>query len=489
MTSYNGRSARVALADIAHRVMIERGLEPDFSPAALTELAAIRGPAPIGGVRDLRDLLWCSIDNDDSRDLDQLSVAEALPNGSTRILVAIADVASVVKQNTAIDRHAAHNTTSVYTAAKIFPMLPERLSTDLTSLNLNEDRRAVVVEMVFDRAAVMRQSSVFEAAVHNRAKLAYDSVAPWLDGTAPPPAPLAAVPGLEANLRLQNEVAKKLRVLRHQRGALTLETIHARPIFDGAVLRELVAERTNSAKALIADLMIAANGVTAEFLAHRRFPSIRRIVRTPKNWDRIVDLALEHGTRLPPNADGRALSEFLVAQRERDPVHFPDLSLSVVKLIGAGEYVVEKPGETTPGHFGLAAKDYAHSTAPNRRFPDVLTQRLVKAALAGAPVPYGGEELEDLAKHCTEQEDEAKKTERQVGKSAAALLLGPRVGETFTGIVTGAGEKGTWIRVLRPPVEGKLGGDLTRLQVGSRVEAKLVHVDVERGYIDFVALR
>jgi len=489
MTSYQGRPARVALAEIAHRVMIERGMEPDFSPAALTELAAIRGAAPVDGVRDLRGMLWCSIDNDDSRDLDQLSVAEKLGDGSTRIYVAIADVAALVKLHSALDQHAAHNTTSVYTAGQIFPMLPERLSTDLTSLNPDQDRRAVVVEMTFDRSAALRASSVYEAAVHNRAKLAYDSVAAWLDGAAPAPAALSAVAGLEDNLRWQDEIAQKLRAIRHERGALTLETIQARAVFEGTVLRELAPERSNSAKALIEDLMIAANGVTAEFLARRRFPSVRRIVRTPKNWDRIVDLALEHGTRLPPMPDGRALGEFLIQARAADPVHFPDLSLSVVKLIGAGEYVIEMPGEQTPGHFGLAVKDYAHSTAPNRRFPDLLTQRLVKAALAGAPVPYAQDELERLSAHCTEQEDEAKKIERQVGKSAAALLLGPRIGATFTGIVTGAGEKGTWVRLLHPPVEGKVGGDVTRLQVGARIQVKLAHVDVERGYLDFIALR
>jgi exoribonuclease-2 len=475
------------LQEIAHRVMSDQGLEPDFAPAALVQLAGIKQGASLQGARDLRDRLWCSIDNDDSRDLDQLSVAEPLPGGGVKILVAIADVAAVVAKGSPIDEHAAQNTTSVYTAALIFPMLPERLSTDLTSLGFAVDRRAVVVEMEFSPGAQLLNSAVYEAAVRNRAKLAYDSVAPWLDGTGPAPAALAAVPGLDANLRLQDGIARKLRQIRHERGALTLETIHARPIFDGAILRELAPEKTNSAKALIADLMIAANGVTAQFLASHRFPSVRRVVRVPKNWDRIVALALVHGTRLPPTPDGRALGEFLVQAREADPTHFPDLSLSVVKLIGAGEYVVEVPGENTaPGHFGLAAKDYAHSTAPNRRFPDVLTQRLVKAALAGSPPPYSGEELDGLAKHCTEQEDMAKKVERQVGKSAAAILLGPRIGEVFDGIVTGAADKGTWVRIVHPPVEGKVVSGRNHLQVGDRIRVKLVHVDVARGYIDFV---
>ena len=324
MTTFSGRSPRVILADIARRVMIERGMEPEFSPAAVAEISRISAPAVVSGVRDLRTLLWCSIDNDDSRDLDQLTVAESLPNGAVKILVAIADVAVLVRRGSAIDQHAQHNTTSVYTAGGIFPMLPERLSTDLTSLADVSDRRAVVVEMIFDRATRMTQSAVYEAAVHNYAKLAYNSVAAWLDGAGPAPERIAATPGLAENLRLQDRVAQELRRLRHERGALTLETLQARPIFDGGVLRELAPERSNRAKALIEDFMIAANGVTARFLGARGSPSVRRVVRTPKNWDRLVTLALEHGARLPPQPDGRALGEFLIAAREKDPARFPD---------------------------------------------------------------------------------------------------------------------------------------------------------------------
>lgn len=489
MNGLNGRSPRHVLQEIAHRVMIERGLAPDFSRAVQLELEAIRRPAPCEGVRDLRGLLWCSIDNDDSRDLDQLSVAEALPDDGVRIYVAIADVTALVRPASAIDQHARQNTTSVYTAAAIYPMLPEQLSTDLTSLALAGDRRAVVVRMDFDARATMRASEVFEAAVHNRAKLAYNSVAAWLDGTGPTPPAIDAVPGLAENLRLQDRVTQMLREIRHEHGALSLETIHARPVFDDGTLKALAPERTNRARQLIEDLMIAANGVTAKFLAANRFPSVRRIVRTPKNWDRIVELAAEHGTRLPPNPDARALEAFLVDARDHDPLHFPDLSLGIVKLIGAGEYVVELPGETAPGHFGLAVKDYAHSTAPNRRYPDVITQRLVKAALAGAKPPYADEDLVALAEHCTEQEDEAKKVERQVGKSAAAILLSSQIGRRFDALVTGAAEKGTWVRLLHPPAEGKLVGGFGGLRVGQRVPVELVHVDIERGFIDFVRAR
>lgn len=487
MTLVNGRSPYDVLQEIARRAMITRGLVPEFSPEARRELERLSSPASVGGVRDLRALLWCSIDNDESRDLDQLTVAEPTADGKTKILVAIADVAALVAQDSAIDRHAAQNTTSVYTAAKIFPMLPERLSTDLTSLNYAQDRRAVVVEMVFDADGALVASNVYEAAVRNWAKLAYDSVAAWLEGEAPPPPALAAVPGLAENIRAQDAVATRLRASRFERGALSLETIQARPVFEGGKLRELAADRGNRAKALIADLMIAANGVTAEFLGARRFPSIRRIVRTPQQWDRIVAVALKHGGRLPAAPDGRALARFLEQARVQDPLRFPDLSLSIVKLMGAGEYVVEDPAnQPVPGHFGLAVKDYAHSTAPNRRFPDLITQRLVKAALAGRQPAYTVEQLAELARHCTEQEDDAKKVERQVGKSAAAILLGDHVGEDFDGLVTGASPKGTWVRLLRPPVEGKLLTGAEQVQVGQRVRVRLVHVDIDRGFIDFL---
>ncbi len=489
MTNPPGYQHRALLQRLACRVMAERGLAPEFSPAAMAELAAIHGPAATTGagaaVRDLRALPWCSIDNDDSRDLDQLSVAEALPDNTTRMLVAVADVAALVQQGSALDGHAAHNTTSVYTAAQIFPMLPEKLSTDLTSLNLGADRRALVVEMVFDPDCLPVKSDIYEAVVRNRAKLAYDSVAAWFDGVAPMPPAIGPVAGLDENLRLQLRVARRLKALRQTRGALDLETIQARPVFDGEVLRDLAADRKNSAKDLIEDLMIAANGVAAQFLAARKFPSLRRVVRTPAHWDRIVELAASHGTTLPAEPDAVALEKFLVTAKAADPVRFPDLSLSVIKLMGAGEYVMELPGGHSPGHFGLAVRDYSHSTAPNRRFPDLLTQRLLKAALAGRPPPYANAELAALALHCTEQEDAAKKVERSLGKSAAALLLAGRIGEEFAAIVTGVTDQGAWARVSRPPVEGKLVGGAGRLKVGDNLRVRLLRTDVERGFIDF----
>jgi VacB/RNase II family 3'-5' exoribonuclease len=478
---------RAILAKIARRAMLERGLLPDFSPRALSELDGLKGPARLAGndISDMRGLLWCSIDNDDSRDLDQLSVAEALTDGSVKVLVAVADVDALVTKDSAIDEHARQNTTSIYTAARIFSMLPEKLSTDLTSLNFASDRLALVVELVVGSDGSLLRSDVHRALVRNKAKLAYNSLAAWLEGSGMMPPEINAVPSLEANLRLQDGAAQLLKALRHEHGALTLETIEARVVFEDNLLKDLEAERKNRAKDIIEDLMIAANGVTARFLAARSLPSFRRVVRTPQRWDRIRELAEDHGHALPEAPDARALEAFLVQAREQDPLRFPDLSLSVIKLLGAGEYVVEVPGGTSSGHFGLAVRDYSHSTAPNRRFPDLITQRLLKAALSDRTSAYTLEELSALAKHCTEKEDAAKKVERQVRKSAAAMLLEHRIGEQFDAIVTGAADKGTWARLFHPPVEGRLASGLIGLDVGHRVRVELISTDVERGYIDF----
>lgn len=480
---------RARLQDIAHRAMLERGLLPDFSPAAIGELDRLQAPAAApgdGSVRDLRGLLWASIDNDDSRDLDQLSVAEALPGDAARILVAIADVDALVLKGSAVDAHARHNTTSVYTAARIFPMLPEKLSTGLTSLNPDGERLAMVVDMVVGPDGALQGSEIYRARVLNRAKLAYDSVAAWLEGWGPEPARIGAVGGLAENLRLQDRVAQRLKALRHTNGALSLETIEARPVFEGEQIRGLEVAEKNRAKELIEDFMIAANGVSARFLAARRFPLIRRVVRTPKRWDRIVAIAAEHHFNLPPDPDAPALEAFLTQAKAADPLRFPDLSLAVIKMLGAGEYVAELPGgPARPGHFGLAVRDYAHSTAPNRRFTDLITQRLLKTAIAGAAPPYGGDELTALAIHCTDQEDAANRVERQVGKSAAALLLKDRRGEQFDAMVTGASDKGTWARLLSIPVEGRVIQGYQGADVGDRIRVQLLSVDVERGFIDF----
>jgi ribonuclease R len=483
----NIESHRSILMNIAQRVMLERGLQPDFSTAALAELDRIHGPAQPedGNFRDLRSLLWCSIDNDDSRDLDQLTVAEALPGGRVKLLVAVADVDALVKKGSAIDAHARTNTTSVYTAAEIFPMLPEKLSTDLTSLNFDQERLSVVVDMLIDADGALQASDVYRARVVNHAKLAYNSVAAWLDGFGSLPEAIASLDGLAENLRLQDQTAQKMKALRHTQGALSLETIESRPVFDGDQLAALEVEEKNRAKELIENFMVTANGVVARYLSGRNFPSLRRVVRVPKDWERIVEIAAERKFGLPANPDSKALEEFLVKEKADDPLRFPDLSLSVIKLLGSGEYVAEPSDGNVPGHFGLAVKDYGHSTAPNRRYPDVLTQRLLKAALLGQAVPYDQDELGQLAEHCTETEDIVKKLERQVEKSAAALLLLSRLGEQFDALVTGASDKGTWVRLVSMPVEGKLVSGFEGLAVGRQVRVQLVDVDVQRGYIDF----
>jgi exoribonuclease-2 len=467
--------------------MIGRGLFPDFSREAIAELDRINTPATRTEepIRDLRNLLWCSIDNDDSRDLDQLTVAETLPENKVKILVAVADVDALVNNGSAIDEHARHNTTSVYTAGSIFPMLPEKLSTDLTSLNFNEDRLAIVVEMVIGADGSLMDSDIYRARVRNHAKLAYNSVAAWLEGNGSLPEAVAAVKGIEENLRLQDKAAQSMKNLRHVHGALSFETVEARPVFDGDEIRDLEVEKKNRAKDIIEDFMIGANGVTARYLSSRKFPSIRRVVRTPKRWERIVELADEHGYKLPNAPDSKALKEFLTREKAANPVGFPDLSLAVIKLMGAGEYIAELPGDTAPGHFGLAVRDYTHSTAPNRRYTDLITQRLLKSAIVESSLPYSNDELEALAKHCTEEEDSANKVERLVRKSAAAMLLEHRIGEQFDAIVTGAAEKGTWARLLTIPVEGRVVHGFEGLDVGNRIRVELIHTDVEQGFIDF----
>lgn len=479
-------SPKYSLHAIAHDVMLQRGLLPDFSDAVLHEVKAISGPAASGpSVRDMRQLLWFSIDNDDSRDLDQLTWAEALADGRARALVAVADVDALVKKASAIDSHAFTNTTSVYTAGGTFPMLPERLSTDLTSLGEGVERLAIVVDMTVASDGTVIAGEVYRAVVLNKAKLAYNSVAAWLDGTGAAPPRIAEVKGLDENIRLQDRIAKELRNNRQSHGALQLETLETRAVYVGDRLTDMRADEQNRAKDLIEDFMVAANGVVARYFEGKGLPSLRRVLKTPKRWDRIVELARGLGYRLPDAPDAAALDAFLEKRRSAEPERFPDLSLSVIKLLGSGEYSLEVPGQTVEGHFALAVRDYTHSTAPNRRFPDLVTQRLLKAALGGYSAPYSNAELSALAAHCTIQEDNAKKVERQVSKSAAALLLSARIGQLFDGIVTGASDKGTWARISGPAAEGKVVSGFEGLDVGDLVRVKLLHTNVAKGFIDF----
>ena len=484
------REGKTDLLQIATQAMLNFGLEPQFPEDALRQLDSIQPATRESGeaFRDLTGLLWCSIDNDDSRDLDQLTVAEKLGDGKTRLWVAVADVDSLVKLQTPLDLHARKNTTSVYTGVKIFPMLPEKLSTDLTSLNEGAERPSMVIEMVVDASGQISQPEVYQALVKNKAKLAYHGVGDWLEGKGPLPPRAAQVPGMGEQLRLQDEAAQKLRRLRHEQGALELETLQPRPVTKDGEVVDLAQETKNRAGELIEDFMIAANGVTARYLTGKGFPTLRRVVKTPERWPRIVELAGNLGEKLPAEPDSRALSEFLTRQKARDPLRFPDLSLTVIKLMGRGEYVMEAPGQPPLGHFGLAVRDYNHSTAPNHRYPDLVTLRLLKAAVTQQASPYGLGDLSALAVHCTGQENAADKVERQVRKSASAMFISSRIGEYFQAIVTGASVKGTWVRVLQPPVEGYLAQGAKGLDVGDQVRVKLISVNVEKGFIDFAAI-
>jgi VacB/RNase II family 3'-5' exoribonuclease len=471
-----------ALQAIAWRAMVTYGLQPDWPPAVSVELARIVATAPTT-VRDLRALLWSSIDNDDSRDLDQLEVCVEGP--SPRLLIAIADVDALVRKGSALDAHAATNTTSVYTPAQIFPMLPPELSTDRTSLKEDAERAAVVVDMTIGPNGVVRHSDVYCARVRNRARLTYDAVAAWLDGRGPAPAPLARMPKLAAQLTLQDRLATLLRARRQEEGALDFDRTELKPVVTAGVVTDLRTEQPNRARDLIESFMVTANGLTARFLTSRGYPSIRRVVRSPERWPRIVDLAGRYGVQLQAEPDARALETFLETQRTARPDDFADLSLSVIKLLGRGEYVTQTADGTSAGHFALAVSNYTHSTAPNRRFPDLVTQRLLKAAVARTPAPYPLAELTPLAAHCTKQEDAANKVERLVRKAAAALWMSSRIGQEFDAVVTGASNKGTWVRLRIPPVEGRLERGAQGLDVGDRIRVRLISTDPDQGFIDF----
>jgi exoribonuclease II len=471
------------LERIARDAMVTYGLEPDFPAAALDQLAHL-GSVKAGDPVDLRALPWSSIDNDDSRDLDQLEVCVEKPGAPTRVLIAIADVDVLVPKDSPLDRHAALNTTSVYTPAIVFPMLPPELSTDRTSLNQDQDRAAMVADMTIDDTGSVVTSDIYRALVRNKAQLTYNAIAAWLEGTGPAPAALARVPGLDAQVRLQDAIAGRLRERRGDEGALEFARSELHPVIEGDGVKELRTETTNRAKSIIENFMVAANGITARFLTDRGFASIRRVVKSPERWARIVDLASQHGGSLPGAPDARALQQFLKARREAEPDTFQDLSLAVIKLLGRGEYIAESAAEPSV-HFALATGTYSHSTAPNRRFPDVVTQRLLKAAIDQRPAPYQLPELRRVAEHCTTQEDAANKVERLTGKAAAALWLTPQIGKTFDSVVTGAGPKGTWVRLVPTPVEGRLDRGAEGLDVGDRVRVRLVSTDPRRGFIDF----
>jgi VacB/RNase II family 3'-5' exoribonuclease len=471
------------LAAAARQEMIEHGFSPDFPPAVRQQLANI--PTQLdSSLRDLRALLWSSIDNDDSRDLDQIEWAERTAQG-IRVLVGIADVDNCVAKSTPIDSYAALETTTVYTGIRTFPMLPEELSTNLTSLAEGEDRAALVAEMMVAADGSISASSIYRAQVRNRAQLTYNAVGPWLEGAAAPPPKVAASGDLQAQLKLQDEAAGWLREARHRLGALTFDRIEAQPVIADGQVRDVVARQSNRAAELIEDFMIAANETIAQTLRQANVSSIRRVVKAPERWPRIVELARQYGEQLPPEPDAAALNGFLTRRRQSDPVHFSDVSLSVLKLMGPGEYVLMRPGDPAPGHFGLAAQDYTHSTAPNRRFADLVTQRLLKALSAGSKSPYSDEELGTIASNCTLKEDAARKVQRDMNKRIAAVAVQGRVGQTFSAVVTGVTPKGVFVRVLHPPVEGRMMRGEQGLDVGDRLQVKLLSADPRTGFIDF----
>jgi VacB/RNase II family 3'-5' exoribonuclease len=484
---HNSSPTHGDLQAIAKQIMIEHGFEPDFPPAVPEQLAALRSHPPEvaagGDVRDLRGLLWSSIDNDTSRDLDQIEVAERLSDGGVKIMIGIADVDAFAPKQTPIDQHAARETTTVYAGVRNFPMLPEELSTGQTSLLEDQDRLSVVIEFVVDGSGMIQSSSLYRAVVRNKAQLQYNSVGGWLESSAAAPPKVAASSDLQAQLKLQDEIAQKLKDKRHQHGALSLQTDELHPLVLNEEVIDVVKQQKNRATELIEDFMVAANGVVARFLED--VSSLRRIVRTPERWDRIVQLAATKGERLPAGPDSKALNDFLLKQKAADPDHFADVSLAVIKLIGPGEYVLERAGEVAPGHFGLAVQDYTHSTAPNRRFADVVTQRLIKAKLSGQRNPYTESELTEIAANCTQKEDAAHKVEREMTKRLAAVAMGRRIGEVFDSVVTGATPHGTFVRALQAHVEGLLIQGDHGLDVGDKLRVKLVRTDVEKGYIDF----
>ncbi len=470
----------------ARQIMLENGFEPDFPPEVPEQLAELKAHppqvSPGRDIRDLRQMLWSSIDNDTSRDLDQIEAAERLPNGEIKVLVGIADVDAFVPQRSPIDGHAAKETTTVYAGIENFPMLPEALSTGASSLLENGDKLGVVIEFVVEPDGDVNSSDVYRAIVRNQAQLAYDSVGAWLEEKGPAPGKVAASSGLQAQLKLQSEAAQALRNQRYRNGALNIDTSEVRPVVLNQQVVDVMNQQKNHATELIEDFMIAANGVVARMLA--KVSSLRRIVKTPERWDRIVQLAAMHNERLPAEPDSKALNDFLLRRKAADPDHFADLSLGVIKLIGPGEYVLERPGDPEQGHFGLAVQDYTHSTAPNRRFADIVTQRLIKGLLSGQPAPYTDDELAAIARNCTLKEDAARKVEREMSKRIAALAMTHRIGETFDAIVTGVTPHGTFVRVLQPHIEGLLV-QAQGVDVGDRLCVKLTRTDVQRGYIDF----
>jgi exoribonuclease-2 len=480
-------NGQIDLKARARQAMMDEGFHPDFPADVLNEARTPQpvaqpetGPAP----QDLRSLAWSSIDNDSSRDLDQVEYVEKLADGTLRLLVGVADVDAFVPRGSATDRRAAAECTSVYAGVATFPMLPDEFSTGRTSLLGGEERAAMVIEVRISAGGEAVCHDVCRALICNRAKLAYSSTGAWLEGKGPLPAAAASVPGMDAQLRLQRETADRLRALRKQKGMLVFSSVEATPEMENGQVKDLVVAPHTVAENLIEDFMVTANVAMAEYLREKGALSLRRVVKTPKRWDRIQAIAAQYGVKLPAVPDSKSLADFLDQRKQADPARFPDLSLTVVKLLGPGEYVVEPPGGEQEGHFGLAVHDYTHTTAPNRRFADLVTQRILKAASSGAAGPYSQADLEAIAARCTDRDDAARKVERLMRKVAAASLLSGRIGEVFDGIITGASLKGTYARLLKFPAEGMVVRGAQGVDVGDTVRLRLASVNVAKGFID-----
>jgi VacB/RNase II family 3'-5' exoribonuclease len=484
--------SHVNLQAIARQEILKEGFYPDFPQAVIDEVMALDENNLLSGadpaIRDLRSLLWSSIDNQESRDLDQIEVAERLPDGSIQISIGIADVDAFAPIGSATDQFAADNSVSVYTGVETFPMLPERLSTELTSLLPDVDRLAIVIELVITSDGVVRTNAIYRALVRNQAKLEYQSIGRWLDGESSIPEEVTKIAGLKEQIHLQNEATDWILALRQKQGALEFETTEAKPVVSNGDVLNLKLQKKSRSQYIIENFMITTNVAMASYLEEQGTPAIRRVVRKPKRWSRIVEIAQSLGESLPEEPDSQALAGFLAQQKAKDPLHFPDVSLAVVKLLGAGEYVVVLPGTIQEGHFGLAVQDYTHSTAPNRRYPDLITQRLLKATLSSSPMPYTQHELERLAEHCEERQSAARKVERFMRKVIAAEMLNEKIGEVFEAIVTGITNKGTFVRLLSPPAEGKVVRGESGLDVGDKIRVRLLATEPEKGFIDFAHL-
>jgi VacB/RNase II family 3'-5' exoribonuclease len=472
----------------AHRAMHEAGFRPEFGGAVMQEVAELSNRQTENDATDLTHLNWSSIDNEESRDLDQLEYAEKKGNDNIRLMVAISSVIDHVRKDGPIYLHAAYNTTSVYTGVETFHMLPEALSTDRTSLLEGQTRLAMVVDLEVTPNGDLINPQVYRARVQNHARLTYEEAGEFMQGNSHASEIISTCPWLREQLSLQMAASHRLISLRKKEGALTFSSFEPRLVKRNGKIVDLKLYPHTVARELIESFMVAVNISTATYLKSKNWPIIERVVTAPRRWGRIREVVREYGVELPLEPEQKALSSFLAKQRAKDEVKFQTLSLAIVKLLGPGEYVVEYTHGPQQGHFGLAVDDYSHSTAPNRRFADLVLQKLLRACSAGQPMPYSDDELQQIAARCTERETAARKVERLMRKVCAATLIRARVGQEFSGMITGASRKGTYARLFDFPAEGKVVRGERGVDVGDRVRLRLLNADPETGFIDLERL-